>query len=348
MALKIVYLSLFFISFIELIIFYESTLDKINKNYLILYLCSIVANFGYTMSIYASSLEGAMCGNLVSYIGSIFTILFMLIVTVDMCKKQFYAPFRIFLLIYAIAISIVIATTQNSNLFLKHPYIVQENGITTIKYKFGIGMFFYIAYLAIINLSAMITVIHSIKTKKRVSKKTLKFLLCALVLGTLIYVIPLLLGYTINLMPFIYVFMETFFIYISSRMHSYDLALNLVNVYKKRGGYGYIAFDNKKHLLGCDEFAIQIFPDLDSIPIDSTIPSSCTDLTKKLHLNDSYWNWDAHCDKDFKIITTEKAAIGTIHRITSNYNNHIGYLLELHDDTEQHVYARRNKVGGIG
>ncbi|MBP5792113.1 MAG: hypothetical protein J6W46_00515, partial [Spirochaetaceae bacterium] len=203
MILKSIYLSLFFISFIELIIFYENTLDKINKNYLILYLTSIVANFGYAMSIFASSLEGAMCGNLVSYIGSIFTVLFMLTVTVDMCQKQFYTPFRLFLLTYAIAISIVIATTQNSNLFFKHPYIVQENGITVIKYKLGIVMFFYIAYLAIINLSAMIAVIHSIKTKKHVSKKTLKFLLCALILGTLIYIIPLSLGYTINLMPFI-------------------------------------------------------------------------------------------------------------------------------------------------
>ena len=340
MILKSIYLSLFFISFIELIIFYESTLNKINKNYLILYLTSIIANFGYAMSIFASSLEGAMCGNLVSYIGSIFTILFMLVVTVDMCQKRFYTPFRIFLLICAIAISIVIATTQDSNLFLKHPYIVQEYGITTIKYKFGIGMFLYIAYLAIINFSAIIAVIHSIKTKRRVSKRMLKFLLCALILGTLIYIIPLLLGYTINLMPFIYVFMETFFIYISSRMHSYDLALNLVNVYKKRGGYGYIAFDNKKHLLGCDEFAIQIFPDLDSIPIDSTIPSSCTDLTEKLHLNDSNWNWDDHCDKDFRIIMAEKAAIGTIHHITSNYNHRIGYLLELRDDTEQQNYIR--------
>lgn len=340
MTLKIVYLSLFFISFIELVIFYETTLDKINKNYLILYLTSIVANFGYTMSIFCSSLEGAMCGNLVSYIGSIFTILFMLTVTVDMCKKRFYTPFRIFLLVYALAISIVIATTQNSNLFLKHPYIVQENGITVIKYDFGIGMFFYIAYLAIINLSAMITVIHSIKTKKRVSTKTLKFLLCALILGTLIYVVPLSLGYTINLMPFIYVFMETFFIYISSRMHSYDLALNLVSVYKERGGYGYIAFDNKKNLLGCDEFAIQIFPDLDAIPIDSAIPQRYTDLMNKLHINDSSWNWDEHCDKDFKILTTEKAAIGTIHRITSNFNYRIGYLIELRDDTEQQNYIK--------
>ena len=344
MILKSIYLSLFFISFIELTIFYEITLNKINKNYLTLYITTIISNFGYAMSIFASSLEAAMCGILTAFIGSSFTILFMLVVTVEMCRKRFYLSYRLFLLVYAVAISIVIATTKDTNLFFIHPYIALEHGITVIKYKSGPGMFFYIAYLTVINLSAIFIVIHTIKTKKKVSKKTLKLLLCTLIMGTLSFLIPLALGSSINLMPFIYVLMETFFIYTSSRMNSYDLSLNLVNVSKKRGNYGYIAFDNKKHLLGCDEFAIQIFPDLDSIAIDASIPSSCTDIIEKLHFNDPSWNWNKNCNKDFKILTAEKAAIGTIHQITSNYNKRLGYLIELRDDTEQQNYINGIKT----
>ncbi|MBO4758494.1 MAG: hypothetical protein J5505_00380, partial [Spirochaetaceae bacterium] len=68
MILKSIYLGLFFISFIELTIFYEITLNKINKNYLTLYLTTIISNFGYAMSIFASSLEAAMCGILTAFI----------------------------------------------------------------------------------------------------------------------------------------------------------------------------------------------------------------------------------------------------------------------------------------
>ena len=260
MALKITYIVLFFLSFFEFSLFYEITSNKVNKNYLILYFTTMVSNFGYTMLIHASSLEAAMCGDLLSYIGSIFTILFMLEVVVDLCNKRFLLPYRLFLLFYAVVICILIATTKDSHLFFSHPYIVQEHGLTLIKYDFGPGMFFYIAYLAVINLSAIIIVIHSIFTKKKVSKKTLQFLLCTLILGTLFYVIPLSLGININFMPFIYVSMEMFFLYVSAKIDAYDLPLNLMTVYKTRGGYGYIAFDKKKRLLGCDEFALQVFP----------------------------------------------------------------------------------------
>ena len=342
MVLKVIYLCLFFLSFLELTLFYEITSNKINKHYLLLYFTTIVSNFGYAMSIFATSLEAAMCGDLLSYIGSIFTIYFMLVVVVDMCNRRFFIPLRVSLLVSAIVISILIATTRDTNLFFSQPYIVQEHGLTIVKYKLGPGMIYYIFYLATINISAMVMVVTTIFSKKRVSKRTLQFLLLTLIIGTLFYVIPLALGVTINFMPFIYVLMESFFIYVSTRANTYDISNNLMNVYKTRGGYGYIAFDKRKHLLGCDEFAIKILPDLEKIPIDSTIPASYTDVIQKLHYKDPSWDWDENCNKDFVILAEEKTAIGTIHHISANSStgNYIGYLIELRDDTEQHQYIK--------
>ena len=94
MTLKVVYLVLFFLSLLELVIYYELTSNKINKNYLLLYITTIISNFGYAVLIYSESLEAAMCGDLLSYIGSIFTILFMLNVVVEMCNKRFNVVLR--------------------------------------------------------------------------------------------------------------------------------------------------------------------------------------------------------------------------------------------------------------
>ena len=74
MTLRLVYLILFFISVFELVLFYEITSNTVNKNYLLLYITTIISNFGYAMKVYSGSLEAAMCGDLISYIGSIFTI----------------------------------------------------------------------------------------------------------------------------------------------------------------------------------------------------------------------------------------------------------------------------------
>ena len=337
MNLRPVYLAAFFFSLITLVVYYEINSNKVNKNYLMMFMTTLISNFGYASSVYANTLEGAMAGNLISYVGSIFTILFMLVVVVDMCGKRFFFALRVALLLCAVVISVVVASTTETNLFFKMSEIGTLYGLTVINHQNGPFMFFYIGYLSVINIAAFVVVIHSIFTKKRVSRRTLYMLLSMLIFGTLAFIIPLSLGIDINFMPYTYIIMEILFIAFSLRVNTYDLQMNLINVYKTRGGYGYIAFDNKGHFLGCDDFAIQLFPQLDTIPIDFSIPSSCTEIIEKLHYKDENWNWHDHCNQDFRISCNEKSAICTIHQISAK-GKPLGYLFELRDDTEQQNY----------
>ena len=120
MGLKFLYLVLVFISSVEFLIYYEFTLNKTNKNFIVLYITTLVANFGYAQSIYSTTLEGAFAGMLVSYIGSIFTALFVMIVVVYLCNRRFLLPLRIFLILCAFAIIICIGTTIETNLFFSN------------------------------------------------------------------------------------------------------------------------------------------------------------------------------------------------------------------------------------
>ncbi|SFJ01081.1 N-terminal 7TM region of histidine kinase [Treponema bryantii] len=337
MNLRIIYLIALFISLVALYLYYEINSNNLNKNYLTLFLTTFVSNFGYAMSVHADTLEGALSGNLLSYIGSIFTLLFGLIVILDMCHKKFYFVFRFGLLIFATVLSILLATTKETQLFFAHPYIVTEMGLTLIKFKMGPAMIFYMCFIAGINIAAITSVIHSIFTKNNVSKKSLQILLCMLIFGTLAYIIPLVIGTRINLMPYIYIFMESFFLYFSAKTNTYDLQLNLLNVYKNRTGYGYIAFDNKKRFLGCDDFALTFFPKLSEISLDSYIPKTFTNIIDNLHYDD--WNWNEHCNEDFRIQYSDKAGICTIHRISASKMK-MGFFLELRDDTEQQNYIK--------
>ena len=302
-----------------------------------LFLTTLVSNFGYAMSIYAVSLEAAMCGNLISYIGSIFTIMFMLVVVVELCNKRFFFPLRFGLFIIAFVISIFVATTRDTNLFFADSEIFILYKMTLIKYHSGPVIFFYILYLAGINISALIIVIHSIITKRKVSKKTLHILLIMLCAGTLTYLIPLFLGVRINFMPFTYILMEIFFIYFSAKVNTYDIQMNLINVYKNRGGYGYIAFDSKYRFLGCNDFALKFLPNLNTLSIDTYIPENYSDLRDQLHYKDENWLWNEHCNQDFKISGSDRAAICTIHPLFLK-KLRMGYLLEIRDDTEQQNY----------
>ena len=339
MDLRLVYLISFFFSLLAIIIYYEMSLNKVNKNYLLLFLTTLISNFGYAQSVYANTLEAAFCGNLLSYIGSIFTLYFSLVVIVELCNKRFYLPLRLGLFIYATIISIFVGTTQETNLFFSNSYLDKLYDLTIIKYQPGPVMYCYLFYLAVINISALIIIIHSILKKKKVSKLNLQILLLMLISGTLMYIIPLALGIHLNFMPYTYILMEIFFIYFSAKTSTYDLQLNLINVYKNRGGYGYIAFSNKKRFLGCDDFALNFFPELENISIDSYIPEAYTNIIEKLHYRDEKWDWASHCNQDFKILCGERAGICTIHLISIN-RMRMGYLFELRDDTEQHNYIQ--------
>lgn len=339
MDLRIFYLIAFFISFLTLIIYYEISANNINKNYLLLFMTTLISNFGYTLSVYADDIESALAGNLISYVGSIFTIYFMFAVVIGLCNKRYYLIFRIPLFLSAVIISIFVATTKDTNLFFGNPYLVKQHGLSVIKYSTGPVMYFYIVYLAVINLSAIGMVIHSILTKKKVSRITLQILLLMLIGGTLMYIIPLSMGIRINLMPYTYLLMEIFFILFSAKTNTYDLQLNLINVYKNRGGYGYIAFSNSKRFLGCDDFALNFFPELKDISIDSHIPASYENINEKLHYNDKDWEWASHCNQDFRINCNERAAICTIHQISLS-KLRMGYLFEIRDDTEQQNYIK--------
>lgn len=337
MDLRFIYLAAIFISMVEMFLYYRTSEKLLNKNFFLLYITTFFSNFGYAMSVYAVSVEGAMSGNLISYIGSIFTIFFMLLVIVEMCNTQIPKLLQTILLFSAIAICIIISTTNFTNLFFINASISKLHGMTVIEAKNGPAMIYYILYLAFINIYAIAVVIRAIIKKERVSKKTSWILLFMLFLGTLTYIVPFSLGIKINFMPYTYILLETFFLFISIRAKTYNIAENLMEAYKSRGGYGYIAFDNNRRFLGCDEFALTLFPDLKHIPIDSKIPSKFTDIISKLHYKDDKWNWDYNCNIDFKIEHNETSVICTIHHISTN-NKSKGYLFELRDDTEQQNY----------
>lgn len=337
MDLRFIYLIAIGLSLAETIIFYETTSNKTNKNFFLLYVMTLVSNFGYAMSVHTSTLEAALCGEMISYIGSIFTIMIMLLVVIELCNGKIFNLWRALLVASALILSIIVCTTKETNLFFSQPEISKLYGLTVVRSQSGPVMFFYIGYLAFINIAAVFVVLKAFVSKKHVSRKTLWSLLGMIIFGTLAYLIPLFLGIHINFMPFTYIAMEGIFIIISIRANMYDLSGNLMSVYKSRGGYGYIAFDRKKHFLGCDEFALLLFPELQNVPIDYLIPDSLSDIMEKLHYNDPDWDWDFHIDKDFTIKSNTTTAICTIHSISHRHRN-IGYLFELRDNTVQQNY----------
>ncbi|MBQ0002679.1 MAG: HD domain-containing protein [Treponema sp.] len=337
MDLRFLYMAAVFLSLIELIIFYETSSRRTNKNFLILFTSTLVSNFGYTFSVFAPNLESTMFGTMVSYMGSILTITFMLIVIIDLCEKKFNPLIKISILSISLFFIVAVCSTQTTGVFFRNMSIRKYMGLTILDFEPGPLLLYYIIFLALINISAALVIIFSFKSKKQISKKTLFILLGMIIFGTTAYIVPLLLNIKLNLMVFIYILMELIFIVLSVHANMYDISSNLMEVYKLRGGYGYIAFDIKKRFLGCDELAIQLLPDLKEIPIDSKINSKYTDIITKLNYNETSWKWIDNLENDFTIEANLISAICTIHPLKTR-KKILGYLFELRDNTSEQNY----------
>ena len=335
--LKYFFLLTVFVSVAELCIFYESTLNKTNKNFFMLYITTLTSNYGYAMSIFSTNYEGAICGNMISYIGSIFTLFFLVLAIFEMCKTKFNIIYRISLILISIVIIILISTTQHTHLFYSNVHITYYNGMAIIDHLYGKLHWIYTFYLIVLNTTAFYVVIRAIVKEKKISKKTSCMLLLVLVLGTVVYLIQQIAKTQLNYMPIVYCVVSGIFLKFFIHADMYDLTSNLINVYKKRGNYGYISFDIDKNYLGCDEFALTVFPELDLIPIDSKISAFYKNLRNKLHYEQNDWNWDDKMDTDFYIKSSGYTVICTIHYITYR-NRNIGYLLEIRDETDLQNY----------
>lgn len=339
--LRFIYLIAVFLSLIELIIYYETATSGTNKNFIILFISTFISNFGAAFSHYAPNLEAALCGTMISYIGSIFIMTFMLLVVFELCQKEIHIVFRYLLFFTSLFFCISVCTTQELEWFYKDLGIVTLHGLTLITHKAGPVFIYYVIYLALIDIISIAVVIVTIRQKKQVSIKTLYSLLGMLVLGTLVYLSQQIIHSPYAVMVFFYVIMQAIFISLSMHANMYDLSSNLMNVFKNRGGYGYIAFDVKKRFLGCDEFAVRLFPVLKETPIDSYLHENNRELIDKLNYNEESWKWNQKIEDDFIIESNGITAYCKLHQIINN-GKIIGYLFELRDNT-----VLQNYINGI-
>lgn len=337
MDLRFIYIIAVLLSLLELVIFYETTGRRTNKNFLTLFVSTLTSNFGYAFSVFAPNLESSMCGTMISYIGSIFTITFMLIVVIDLCEIHFHPVLRTLLLLISLFFIVAVCSTQTLELFYKDVYIRKYLGLTILDFTAGPLLKCYVIFLAVVNLSAITVVICTLLSGKKISHKTLYVILGMILFGTLAYVIPLALNARLNLMVFVYILMEVGFIVLTIHANMYDLSSNLMEVYKTRGGYGYIAFDGKKRFLGCDELALELLPCLKNVAIDSRLHEKQAEAIEKLNYNETKWKWQDNLEEDFDIQANQISTICTIHPIKSR-NKIIGYLFELRDNTQQQNY----------
>ena len=181
MSMSVIYIAASIISFL-IIASYASFSAKKNVWFLLLFSSIFVVNIGYTALSISTNVNEALLANRISYLGSVFLPMSMLMLILDACNFRYKKWLPIILLCVSIPVFIIAASPGYLDIYYKSVSLVTVNGFTTLDKEYGPLHSVYLYYL-IGYFASMITVIIYAVIKKKIDSS-----LQAVILFTAVFV----------------------------------------------------------------------------------------------------------------------------------------------------------------
>lgn len=333
--IKWFYLMAAILSLLEVIYYYETTATQVNQKQILLFAGIVLANYSYSMGMFAETLEGIKIANQLYYLGNILASFFILLVISDLCGLPLNKHIRRAIFLYCLVILILVSTCNSNRLYYTKISLGHYKGATYLIKEYGPLHITLFILLFGCNLYSVAVAMIAVYKNSKISIKTAVAIIIIFTLTTLSYAAAKIFNSPVDVLPFVYVINMGIIIMIFKHSNMYDMSSNLLNVYEQRLEYGYISFDKNKRFMGCNEFAIKIYPSLKNIPLDSFIPKDDVRLNKEILA----WmeNWIKGAKSEYVTEYAGITAICTMRFIKSGKKN-IGYLIELTDVSRHQKY----------
>jgi len=151
------------------------------RNFQLLIGCVAVANCGYFLQSAADSLSAAMVANGISYLGSAYSVLAMLLIIYDVCQMKKRSWFKGILYGISTAAFLLAASGDWLGLYYRSVELVKYNGMTHLVKVYGPLHVLYTIYL-LSYVVIMVVIIHYASIKQRLTSPKYSMLLLAAVM----------------------------------------------------------------------------------------------------------------------------------------------------------------------
>ena len=141
-----------------------------------LYVCVSVVNLGYTLLSMADTLEFALFGNDVAYLGSVFLSMCMLLTIVRLCGFEIKKAHFITCLSLGVVMFAIVASSGFLPLYYKSVELQMINGSAKLKKEYGPFHSVYLFYLLGYFAAMIATIVISVRKKKIGSPKFAGFI----------------------------------------------------------------------------------------------------------------------------------------------------------------------------
>ena len=214
MSMSVIYVATTILSFL-LLICYACFSNKKNVWLLLLFSSVFVVNAGYLTLSISTNINEALLANRISYLGSVFLPMSMLMLILEACNFKYKRWFPLLLICIAIPIFLIAASPGYLDIYYKSASLVTVNGFTTLDKVYGEWHSIYLYYL-IGYFASMITIItFSVITKKIKSAIQAVILFTAVFINIGIWLIEQLVHIEFEILSISYIASELFLLSIN-------------------------------------------------------------------------------------------------------------------------------------
>ena len=301
-----------------------------------------VANLGYVFFYHANTLNEALIGSRLIYIGGCFLQYFILLSILNLCSIYLSKWLKIALFGICVFLYVSVMTMGQTPYFYKEVSFEKIHGVVKLTKSYGIMHHVFYIVISLFLAASLAAIVYSYFKKKQVSRVVLYLLFLPDVISVMGYYAGHFLLKNIEIVPAAYILAEIMYLLIAYRVNLYDVNDTVIDSIVENSNTGFISIDMKHRYLGSNDTAKRILPALNRLYVDSIIE-------KKNIAGNQLLRWLAlfsEDDHEFKYtvpyVNNDGEIDDRIYNVDISYlyegKHRRGYMITLTDDTQNQKY----------
>lgn len=305
--------------------------------YLLMYVMIVITNLGYYVLSTSHSMETALVGHRLIYLGGVFIPIFLLFSTIKLCRMEVPKWLAAVLLTLSTIVLYFAFSVGDREDYYTSVTLGNANGMTYMIKEYGPMHGLFIGLLFGSILLTIGVIFYSLITKKNVPHRVAIYLMLIEIVTVGCYLERRAVGQELDLIVFSYIIGEILIILLIRRIGKYEIEENILNSLDESAPNGYLAFDARGRFVSCNDMAKTFLPELEDQKVDEPLDQKDTpllyaqygEMLKSLIVE----------EKKCLIRSGERileCSLKVLHPAKSNKID--GYLIEIVDDTQQQKY----------
>lgn len=273
-----------------LTVFYRK---RLMMDFVAIFCFIVVANIAYLLMAISTTVDGVVVANKACFLSACVLPLLEFLIAQKLCKFKFPLWGELLLAILSLVVFAFSCTVGHSDIFYKSIEYTQVHGAACYNAVFGPAHMLWDFLLVLYAVLSAVMVVYAAIKKRNISYGTLVSIVILNVFSIASFFVSRIVGSDTLVMPAVYIMCEFVLFFVLMNLRMYDVSGSVLESLIAENDCAYIAFSARGGYLGCNDIAMEYFPELKKFRIDHAIP-------RNYEISTAFVEWIEHLNEKKK------------------------------------------------